>query len=1260
VALYIPYRDISNLEPGDHVCHFHRGDEESLNLVARFVAAGLESGQQSVVVAPADRLARIGGEIAAQAGVDMEAAGEAVRLHSVGEVIGRAGAPQAGRVAAVLREEVEAARAKGFKTLRVWAHMDLAAAALASPKALIRYEATLDELVRESAAIHVCSYDRRNTDSGLVFDILCAHPKAMVDGLVYDNFYYKRFVETARDGGDARLDHWLSSLVESAGHAARTASHLELEQALAEVSRLLLVASPEAFENALAILGTAVGADHSYIFFFRDNRTRMDNTYEWCAPGIPPQKELLQDLESADFPWWMEKLSNGENIVIGDLDRLDAPAEKAILKAQGIKSLLVVPIYSEENELIAFMGFDDTRRTRTWHPEEVRLLRMAAEIVAAHVGRTRTQARYRALAEAASDIIFTLRPDGVITYLNPAFEAVTGLPREEWTGKTFDGLLPPHEREGVLEAFRENVDDLQPMPATSGIITKSGEERTIETSVTKLIEGGKFYGLCGISRDITERVRTENALRESLQTSADIVQAMPSGMLIYRFEEPDRLYLVEGNPQAEEISGIALERARGREFNEIWPGAKSAGLSEAFLEVMRTGKIYSTENVRYHDGRIQGNFRVRAFRMPGSRLGVMFEDVSELERTRHALLSMQADYHAVFNAVNDAVLVHDIEDGRIIDANNTAGQLYGRPPDELKGMTVGQISAGEPPYTNAQALTWIRKALTEGPQLFEWHARRKDGSLFWEEVNLKKAVVRGVERLIAVVRDITERRRAEALLRESEANYHAIFDAVNDAIFVHDIETGAVVDVNSKMCEMYECTPEQARGFTVRDFSQGEPPYSADDARRWMKKTLEEGPQLFEWLAKTAGGRLFWTEVNLKSAVIGGRTRILAVVRDIDERKRLEEQLLHTQKVEALGRVVGGVAHDFNNVLASISGYSELALSKLDSDEPAAGDVESIRNVALSAGLLTRRLLTFSRKKPRTRQDLNLNDLIQDISVMLKPVIGPQIKMVKTLDPDLPATSADPGGLEQVIVNLAINACDAMNDGGTLTIETAYVRSGSAETPPRRHLEDGPYVRLSVRDTGAGMDPETLEHAFEPFFTTKEVGEGTGLGLSTVHAIVKQSGGEVFLESAPGEGTVCTVYLPARRLAAPAPPEVPAAPAVGGTVLIVDDNETLREFAAEVLRRNGYAVITAPDGRQALSALENNGEGVDLVITDVVMPRIDGRRLVHEIRKSNPRTRILLTSGYAEGWTGQDEIDVLEKPFSAQTLLSKVAAVLTR
>jgi len=392
--------------------------------------------------------------------------------------------------------------------------------------------------------------------------------------------------------------------------------------------------------------------------------------------------------------------------------------------------------------------------------------------------------------------------------------------------------------------------------------------------------------------------------------------------------------------------------------------------------------------------------------------------------------------------------------------------------------------------------------------------------------------------------------------------------------------------------------------------------------------------------------------------------------RDVTDRRILEEQVMLSQKMEAIGRLAGGVAHDFNNILTAIGGYTDLLMADLPPDDHRRHDVEEIYHAAQRAAGLTQQLLAFSRRQVLQPKVISINSLVPDIEKMLRRLIGEDILFATVLQPQLGNVRADPGQLEQVIVNLAVNARDAMPDGGRLTLETRNVELDAEYATDHPTVRPGRYVMLAVTDSGVGMDEETKSRIFEPFFTTKVRGKGTGLGLATVYGIVQQTGGHIWPYSEPGRGTTMRVYLP--RVDAPADPiehpsDTPLETLRGSeTILVVEDEAPVRAVTRQLLQRNGYTVLEAPDGATALTMVDGEAGGhIDLLLTDVIMPGMSGRELAEKLKASRPNLHVLFMSGYTDDAVvrhGMLEpgLAYLEKPFRPQTLLKKVRSVLQR
>jgi len=510
---------------------------------------------------------------------------------------------------------------------------------------------------------------------------------------------------------------------------------------------------------------------------------------------------------------------------------------------------------------------------------------------------------------------------------------------------------------------------------------------------------------------------------------------------------------------------------------------------------------------------------------------------------------------------------------------------------------------------------------------------------------------------------VLERRNQE--VRDSEARYRQLVDQSPDAVLVH--RDGTVVFANKASALMLGASSADALiGTAIFDLVDQQ---HADEARRRIGaiKTAQRTSRLTELPLRKLDGTTFTAEVSGTPIVFDREPCIQTLARDVSERKLLEAQFHQSQKMEAVGRLAGGVAHDFNNLLTIINTYSELTLARMSSDDPSRADIECIRAAGISAAKLTRQMLAFSRKQVLTPRVVDINEAITGLAGMLSRVLGDHVHVVTELRHGLAPVFADAGQLEQVLMNLAVNAHDAMPDGGTLTIETAEVELGEGTEDYRRSIPPGRYVMLGVSDTGTGMTAHVKEHLFEPFFTTKQPGRGTGLGLATVYGMVKQSDGYIWVYSEPGRGSTFKIYLPRYSGDSDDMPtatdefSVPSREAAN--ILVVEDDAMVRGAVCRILDRSPHHVSEAASGHEALEIFRRCEGRVDLVITDMVMPSMTGAELVRELRKWNPLLRAIIMSGYSEEATTRDwrlpaNCAFVEKPISPPRFLRAVSEAL--
>ncbi|MDE3156583.1 MAG: PAS domain S-box protein [Acidobacteriota bacterium] len=624
------------------------------------------------------------------------------------------------------------------------------------------------------------------------------------------------------------------------------------------------------------------------------------------------------------------------------------------------------------------------------------------------------------------------------------------------------------------------------------------------------------------------------------------------------------------------------------------------------------------------------------------------------DRLYETLLQAQSD-------LGDGLLI--IDGHRIVHANAAAARICGWSVEDLLALSsvFDLIPLDEQRrlahrLDRAASLERIRNHC-------ETTIVRRDGRRIDLELAIQNVRTRGGSRVIVVARDITERKQMERTLRSSEARYRLLFDSTVAGLCVSTIE-GRLVQCNTAFARML--------GFATADEALADPQADLDlaspDGGAILRALQTSGRVTsFEVPLRRRDGTTAWVLGNatLLDRFDEGPTLVETILIDVTERRVLQAQLHESQKMDAIGRLAGGVAHDFNNLLTAIQGYSELTLSDLGS-HPLRLQIEEIRKAAQRAAALTRQLLAFSRRQEVAPVVLDLNTVVRAMHQMLRRLIGEDVELVSRLTEPLRRVKADQSQIEQVLMNLVVNARDALPGGGTITIETEHVRVGRPEARLFPELCEGPYVVLRVRDTGVGMTADVQAHVFEPFFTTKSPGRGTGLGLSTVYGIVQQSGGHIRVDTEPGRGSVFSIYLPPTPDLEPVRREHPAeeAPCRGTeTVLVVEDEEEVRHFACRVLERQGYRVLEAPHAGAALRLAASHGGPIHLLLTDVVMPKMGGPVLADQLSRRYPSMRVLYMSGY-----GEDELRdhgfaigtalFLPKPFLPETLARRVRDIL--
>jgi PAS domain S-box-containing protein len=886
------------------------------------------------------------------------------------------------------------------------------------------------------------------------------------------------------------------------------------------------------------------------------------------------------------------------------------------------------------------------------------------------------QAQLQQIVDHTSAAMFVKDLDGRFLFVNREFERMKGMPVTAIVGR-LDGDLFPAAVAELRRNDRQVVDERRAIDFEEIVETAQGTRTYLSHKFPLCDASGRAYAVCGVATDITERKRSEEALRAAalavtnaegegvfrelvryLSTILDVDVAM---IAVYVHGDRTRMRTLaawlDGKPLDNfeyALDGSPCQHVAGREFRFVGAGVQPE-FPPGTLFAAKGMDSYAALPLNDSSGLPLGLIAtmdrrpMRDAALAESMLKIFaMRAVAEIERTRAdaALRASEASYRAIFEASEDEIFVHDWDTGAFVDANPKACRSFGYSVEEFRRLTVAELSSGVPPYTAADAARWIEKAKGGEAVAFEWHRRNRDGSLHWGEVCLKAAEIAGTRRILAFTREITARKAAEDALRASEEQYRAIFNASADALVLWNSRSQRV-DVNPAYEQMYGYTRDEVLGGAR---TVDLPSEYRRHQKQIVARTLA-GERCHEEVLETFGrtGEPFPIEVRTIPIQHRGEPHVLAMIRDLterrqveDDRARLEAQLRQAQKMEAIGHLTGGIAHDFNNLLTSIMGYVTLAAERSADGRDArlAKYLEQAHLACKRARDLIQQMLTFSRGRRGEPRPLALAALIRESVKLLRSSLPATVALETDLDDDAPPVLLDPVQLEQVLMNLAINARDAMRSSGEIRVAMRVVGRMAAVCTSCRKTFEGDMVELSVSDDGPGIAANVQERMFEPFFTTKDVGQGSGMGLSTVHGIVHEHGGHVVVEKAQGAGARFRLLLPALRSqerggalprSATSSAALPRA-SLGGRVAVIDDEASVASFMNDLLAQWGLEVTTFVDARAALDAI-SEGAAFDLVITDQTMPGMTGIEFARAARAMGAALPIVLYTGYDDGLT---------------------------
>ncbi len=887
--------------------------------------------------------------------------------------------------------------------------------------------------------------------------------------------------------------------------------------------------------------------------------------------------------------------------------------------------------------------------------------RSSAEVLAA------SERRLRRILDHLPGVVALYDEQRRLGYVNRAGTELVGLPLEKMVGRRNEDLVPkawadavaPHIEEafrsGKLQQFELERDGL------------GGRVTEVVTEIPLADDEGRVRQVVGLTYDVTARKRADElgGLRAA-------IEALPIGVAVGEYRMDGAPVIVATNRAFDRIAGVTpYEAFRADRVTPIpwqdWPGPRAARTRETIpLEEM---------HVRTQEGAWRV-LRVSAAPVPPGPGGhlrsvVVALDVTDEVTAATERLALETRFRVLVDRLPIGV-TEVLPDGGNLYANPAIEAMTGRTAAELRAS--GWHTAIHPDDRDRLLAAWEQAVKAGRSYEAEYRLLRPDGTV--RAVHGLSSVLRApdgtVRGFLGLIRDVTEEREAAEALRTSEARFRDVVASADEYVFEMD-PNGVVTFISDAVLPILGYRPEELVGRSSLELM--------DDAEREHsgaflseRVSRHEGFAHFQQTAMHRGGRKVWLDVSAVpmlgpgGILLGYRGTAMDVTFRHEaeaEKGRLQAQLAQAQKMEVVGRLAGGVAHDFNNLLTVILACGLEVRGDVEGGKaPDPGSVDDILAAAQRAAELTRQLLAFARKQVVTPEDVDLNQVIRQTRKLLGRVIGEDVQVTESLASDLRPVRCDPGLLGQVVMNLAVNARDAMPRGGTLALETSNVSVAQGRPGPDPEMPAGDYASLRVRDSGIGMPAEVLAHVFEPFFTTKPVGTGTGLGLATVYGIVKQSGGWVTVDSLPGIGTTFEVFLPALP-AVTAPrgvaPEVPA----GGTegILVVEDDPKVRDITVRALATAGYRVRAAPDGDSAIALLSGDLGPVDLLVTDVVMPGTGGREVARAFQERHPGARVLFVSGYTQEAIDRHGIldagtSFLPKPFTPAQLLARVRAVL--
>ncbi|MFH1117843.1 MAG: PAS domain S-box protein [Pseudomonadota bacterium] len=887
-----------------------------------------------------------------------------------------------------------------------------------------------------------------------------------------------------------------------------------------------------------------------------------------------------------------------------------------------------------------------------------------------------SEERYRLLSDYASVGIWQMDQNDVTIFANPAMCELLEIEKaEELVGKTFHEFFTQESIEIIRHEHGKRLEGKSSSYEVQ-IWGNRGSQRTVTVSGAPLFSAsGTLEGTIGCFIDTTDLKRAQEALKESEQRLAQIIEFLPDAF--FAIDRNGRV--TTWNLAMERLTGVKAYEILGKgdyEYALPFYGERRPVLidlvinrdkptedryvfvreegdnilvSETGADTLKLGgrSLWNTARPLYDDqGELIGSIEV-------------IRDITDRKNAEEALRKSEEHYRNFFDNALLGLFRARLSDGVFMEINAKGAQQIGLPAEEIVGRLRTADLYRSPDLLRELVAKLAREGEVQGE---EAELRLSDGRRAVFALSARAYPDEGFAE--GAILDITDRKNAEEALRASEERFRSVMDASLTGVFV--AQDTVFTYVNPEMARLFGYAPEEMVGkLGPPDMVIPEQQEMLRDRLRSRHRGVPGEPYEFKGLRKDGtafDGLVYPTPITLM-----GRPAAAGTIMDITETKRLERQLHQAQKLEALGTLAGGVAHDFNNLLQVILGYSDMMLLTKNKQDPDYKRLLTIRQTAKDGAELVKGLLAFARKARIDLRPLNLNQVVERVREMLSRTIPKMIEIDLDLAHEVKTINADPGQMEQILLNLAINARDAMPEGGTLIIETKNVVLEEEYANTHLDVKSGEYVLLSISDNGHGMEKEVLNKVFEPFFTTKEVGKGTGLGLATVFGIVKTHGGHITCYSEPGMGTTFKIYLPVLSTALEPDVEMTAEMTAFGTetILLVDDEERLRDMGEMMLAQFGYKVLTAGNGKEALEVYRLNKDHISLVILDLIMPEMGGKQCLEQLLKIDPTVRAIIASGYSMNGVSKDALQggavgFISKPYEAKAFLREVRNALDK